>query len=204
MRRLIAILTFLFLIGASFGCRIDPESFKESIQRLDIHTEYGDGSCTAFSIHSTMGYWVTAAHCVDHQYPLSINGQTVKRIRIDAKQDLAIIQGPLAPPLRIGRKPTVPDHLMVIGYLGGSDLLIAVELELQEHDRPWPHEPMLWVKNMIARSPWAALPGTSGGPVLDKHGTVISVMQGYESQTGQMLATWTDLRIITTNYREYQ
>ena|SRR3990167_8922468 len=204
-RLLLCVILGLAILG--LGCKIDPAAFQQSIRRLDIWAdgweEYGTGGCTAWSINEPLGYWITAAHCADHLFPLTIDGEVAQVVRVDQGADLALLQGPHRYALRVSpTKPRVREHVLLVGYWGGSDLMTMAEGEIIEHDRPYPTTPVIWIHNMVVRLPYAPLRGTSGGPVFDGRGNVVSVMQGFECETCGMMATWTDLRVFTMSYKE--
>src|SRR3990167_10811689 len=155
MKKRLLLCVILGLTVLGLGCKIDPATFQQSVRRLDIWTEQGLGNCTTWSVNEPLGYWITAAHCADHLYPLTIDGEVVSEVRVDQDADLALLSGPHRYALRVSpTKPRVGERVLLVGYWRLSDLLTMVEGEITEHDRPdTGHK--LWIHNMIVRLTYA-------------------------------------------------
>lgn len=152
--------------------------------------EYQDRPvCSTSRINAEHDYWLTAAHCTTGAYgePLEgefkILGQPAKVIMRAVTEDIAILQGckceATAPALelRLSAKPPIEgDWIVMAGYPGPLRM-----------DRTQYAVTFGWVSNrsiIIEGFPLQRLlvqvvgaPGSSGSPLLDQDGRVVSVLQ---------------------------
>lgn len=136
---------------------------------------YNDGEswCSAWSINDH-GYWVTAAHCVSTDSPMTMGGQRVKARKVFGGVDLAVLNGPSAPALALSRTtPRIGDDVYIVGW-SKTPWLIPFFEKIARLDVINPGD--TWERNMVITG--GIGPGASGSPVLNTSGEVVSVVQG--------------------------
>jgi hypothetical protein len=133
----------------------------------------GKSWCSAWSINE-VGRWVTAAHCAKDGADLVMDGMKVTIRKRFPEHDLVVLNGPSAPALPLSRRsPKAGDEVYVLGY-NPTPWLIPFFERIQRLDVP--NSGPIWDRNMvISGSPGG---GTSGSPILNTHGEVVSMVQG--------------------------
>ncbi len=183
MLRSVLVITLILSLFISPVVAGTPRGF-ESVPPLTIMV---DGKptpvCAVASIDEDRKLWLTAAHCisvVSANMLRSIKGETAKIVVIDTNDDIAILQTFImsAPALRLAtRAPRVSaehggDEIHIIGYPRGIPFISSGTVGNPKFDfteyAPQPGFRMLL--NV------AAAVGNSGGPVLNKHGEIVSVL----------------------------
>ncbi len=138
-------------------------------------------TCTAISISEQRGMFLTAAHCTSEQVDgYTLDGQPATVVWVDRKLDLAVLASQGA-----RRRAIAPRH---------DSLVVGEEVALYGHGLGM-HEARLRIGNVSVLSilvvgphgetpsgPYlmidtAALPGMSGGPLVDLDGRLVGVVQ---------------------------
>jgi S1-C subfamily serine protease len=134
--------------------------------------------CTAASINSRDHYWLTASHCISAEgettRQLYIQGEPAQLVKRDTSGDLAILRTPSgAPALALSQTGVqTGDDVRMPGFPGGSTYLITLFGKVAA--------PQIFIAeipsyHMIISGPVA--PGSSGGPILNIAGEIVSVAQ---------------------------
>lgn len=135
--------------------------------------------CTVSNINEKQRYWLTAAHCVDDRDLVYwVAGERAIVVMRDVLNDLAILQTPTQTAKALdlaGKGPKVEDHVAVAGYpFGYPDPFITLgtvaNTSTQFTDEGEFARPFAIFEVSIA-------PGSSGSPVVNRKGDLISVVQ---------------------------
>lgn len=186
MRPLIVALSValvFILVIPTHSVAINPSKVAKSVTTLGIFDTDKDiyqPICTVSSINEVKGYWLTAAHCVNHGEQTYILEDIVSILELDAEYDLAILQTPLVslPGLKLAKKaPQMGDVIVMLGYQG------LLNMQGPIMTRGWVANTSLvafvdegWnVPFMILQIVGA--PGNSGSAVLNTKDQIVSVLQ---------------------------
>lgn len=152
--------------------------------------------CTAVSINQARRYWLTAAHCVsDLQMAYTVRDAPAVVVMRDVLQDLAVL---VVPDLDVPGRPlsrTAPaagQWVAVAGYQGLTGMQAPV-LTFGWIAHPtlvlFPDAPEPWNKPFMLIQA-AGAPGSSGSPVLNSAGELVSIVQAsWTRGWGQMIMT---------------
>lgn len=135
--------------------------------------------CTVSSINEKQRYWLTAAHCVeDMELVYYVAGEKATVVMRDVLNDLAILQTPTqtAPALDLAKKgPEVEDRVTVAGYpFGYPDPFLTLGTVANPSTK-FTDEPGFDRPFMLFQV--AGAPGSSGSPVVNRKGDLVSVIQ---------------------------
>ena len=150
---------------------------------------------------------MTAGHCArDAGWKLTIDDQVVKVLaRSDEDVDLAVIQGPARPRLKWRSYPARRGEVMLsVGHALALEQFV-VGLALAAHPYLIVFDDQLTPKATFYGN---AIPGMSGGPIVDSRYRVSSVVQagGYASEILQDImcgAEFIELYKFTRDYWDY-
>lgn len=134
--------------------------------------------CTVSSINQTLRYWLTAAHCVEGDDALYIDGDLVREVYVNEDLDIAVVQTSKvsAPALRLASiRPDYLDRVILIGHPFGWGDAIITEGKVANPSTLPPSGIGPDRKVMIVAAVGA--PGNSGSAVLNARGEVIGVLQ---------------------------
>jgi S1-C subfamily serine protease len=143
-----------------------------SITRIDVQMGESAGTCTAFSVDQALGRFVTANHCA--QGTVRHGGITFAVIARDEDADLVLLQtdrGSL-PALKLGSQPKTGDSLLSVGYPLSSPKPMLLPSMYQGQFDAWADG------GNFAIFAGNAIPGMSGGPIVNTRGEVVSVVLG--------------------------
>ena len=180
MKRLLAAVLGALLFVAAPVMAFDPARLFRSVRA--ITDAAGDRFCSSSSINETKHYWLTAAHCVWHGG--YVNGEPIAVIMRDVVDDLAVFstRSSHAPALGLSyTAPRVGDETMVVGFpYGNLDPLVTFGRVSQvngrlcqesEEEQPYLCEPRRYLVTDATGAP-----GSSGSPILNKDGRMISIV----------------------------
>jgi trypsin-like peptidase len=152
-------------------------------------TDYTYG-CTAFSIDPRK--WLTAAHCIGTE--ITIDGHPAFVVAVDIKQDLAVLVSDYSKPaLRIRKAPlTVLEDAIGLGF-GYS---WKFPLTTRHYAQLMNFSPSL--DDIFPGTFYMGgfIGGQSGGPLIDKSGQVVGIIQRSDSQIGYGVGSDTILNFI--------
>ena len=154
----------------------------QSLSRMSrpARTESDDiYSCTGFSINQIHGYFLTAAHCVGTG--LTVDATPATTIIVDEALDIALVMVDVhKPALKPASEPQKGDPVAAVGY--GNDLSVSLFrtgvvsapriLLSAEVPGEW----------LMVSTPF--IQGMSGGPVVDAHGHLVSIIQRGDPYSG--------------------
>lgn len=148
-----------------------------------IQSPEGISFCSAFSVNQRERLYVTAAHCVDnHDVDLPIPlmfSQRIRVMKVDHLVDVAIVQAALGTrPLMIAEQPPGPGGAVVAaGFIGGQvepAMVSAFTGTFYANAFGMDQKHQLHVFSVFHVR---VEHGMSGGPILDREGQVVSIVQ---------------------------
>jgi len=156
---------------------VPTERVLPSIVKLTIDSYGRTGHCTAFSINQLKALYLTAGHCVEPTYTLSVDGFPVTVLKVDSTQDIALIRILRfhKPALKLGESPNVGE--IMIGFGWGMDApsimffpgyIISLALD------PFQGYELQGLRMIFSTN---FMPGMSGGPITNGDGRLISLVQ---------------------------
>ena len=202
MKRVLVAVTLMVVLGLQGVTPVDASDWSRVVKRLQASTVavscslHAQNTCTAFSINSDQGLYMTAAHCVPGSYASEgepadeprIDGQPLTVLYLSQELDLAIVQAKtkrpaLAPrltPLLVGNELGAYGY----GYGGKAPLFRTATVSVflpDELGNEW----MMFDSALIG--------GMSGGPIVDRDGRVVGInvksdgLSGISLSIGQIL-----------------
>jgi S1-C subfamily serine protease len=184
MKRLLAavLLALLTVVPATAFERWPLAMVNRSVAMLAWQNE--DGNCTAFSINQKKGRYLTAGHCVgDQGTVVLINDTEAELLYADYVNDIAVYDvadGKGQPALKLGLAPVIGDEIMYVGHGYGAPVPVAeVGIFLIPSQLP-PFE-ALSPKQFASTD---AIPGMSGGPIVNRKGEVVGMVTCSYRQLG--------------------
>lgn len=189
MRALTLTLALLLIIApavAADSWESVSRSLYASVARVSVYTDPGvpAATCSAFSINEDRNYYLTAAHCAGEY--LMLDNQIAWRIYFNDELDLMVVQAPGLTRLALEpsrRAVTQGTEIAAYGYAEGLPLpslrtgvvqLANIQLDI------WVGDP--FTGRVVTGQRWhvsdyAYIGGMSGGPVVDRSGRIVSIVQ---------------------------
>ena len=195
MRRLLAAAIAVLFLAIPLEARdwssIYDKAINSVVQLFHVHT---NGTCTAFSINQQQRFYLTASHCIidgemgfwKEAIPNVTTQGVFKVVRVVKRSialDLALLEGDLGfPALAPGAEPKHGHELISIGYAFGEPkpwLFSSIVAAIKDGQSYGVHRRILFKDNQDQG-------GMSGGPVLDKYGRVVSMVQAGVAVNGRL------------------
>jgi len=164
--------------------------------------EFHENRCTAFSINQKERFYATVAHCVDDSFDLKVGGKEAVILVIDKKYDLAVVRvyGGDAPAIpladTIEESTWKPDQTLDWcsemgggGFANGNTIptaMMGCTVYANIYADKWERSFGWFSTNFVE--------GMSGGPVVNKEGKLISIIQVTNPPFGGGGATLGDLK----------
>ena len=160
------------------------EATAARIAKSIVRVETKDRICTGFSINKTQGNILTAHHCLEDDtsavVPFTINGKPSYVVQGYPEWDLAVIWSvdripgltPRLKPIRQGLPIAAMGFAYTLPTLTLTQGVIAAPRASFAFHTPW----------LLASFHYIS--GMSGGPVFDREGRIVSVVQKADDQTG--------------------
>jgi S1-C subfamily serine protease len=175
-----------------------------SVQRVEISGPDGEeeGSCSAGLVNSKGHYFLTAAHCVPEEegYTLTVAKHPAVVEKVDYALDLAVLRvdGFVGKQLTLRAAVTpVGTPVAVVGYAFGAQRLKYTFGYICDQSEDLSLYAGLFTDAM-------AIPGHSGGMVVDINGQVVGVLQaGLVSHDGASLAILSTPQTLKAFVKEY-
>ena len=141
-----------------------------AVPRLEMQdSEGGGGLCSGVVINKDAGFVLTAAHCVDGEPDLTINGRHGMVGRVNRILDLAVVRFNVKDEAEIEIADASPEtgaEIAVVGYPFGIEKVAA---QFGRVTQPFNQETKtIWVDAPI-------IPGNSGGAILDSNGRLVGI-----------------------------
>jgi hypothetical protein len=178
MRR--AFLAFLLAAVVSTAVYAEPIKRPREFRSMPSLVAMVDGKarpiCTLVSINEPLKLWMTAAHCLMVPKPWLIEGEIAQAVMVDPDRDLAILR------TQIVRAPAVPlatnpprfeEEVKLYQYPFGVPIIGVGRVA--NPDVVFPFGPQPQLRRMLIAV--VGEKGASGGPVLNKRGELVSIVQ---------------------------
>jgi S1-C subfamily serine protease len=197
MKAIVA-LTLAFLLLPVSACaqswadvvgRVDPSlariEFTAVVPTWFGGTQEVKASCTAFSINEQYGYFMTAAHCLNNgtTETLTLDGFPARLLYREVMLDLAVIAADLHKPAMVPSAAVLRkgDEIATLGYGYGlhDSLFRAGHVANPLVDLAQFELPNLWLAFDNGY-----IGGMSGGPVFDRDGYVVGLVQLSDEYSG--------------------
>lgn len=160
------------------------------------------GNCTAFSINERQGYYMTAAHCLDQDNPTFLDKSPVAILAFEEDDDLAVIRARVSrPALPLATDPEPGTELAAIGFgrrMVGPPMIshgVMLPPTLMPGWPPRYYGRLLMTANILF--------GMSGGPLINRSGRVVSVVQCLGTDDYYMLACGADPKKFERLYKRF-
>jgi hypothetical protein len=176
MRRSLVTLALLLAFctptwGATSWDKVRKELYH-SIIRVTTLGPTGVGTCTAWPINQEKRLYYTAQHCLDGR--VELDGQEATVVKQDKGLDLAILRGIYGRKALVAGDPVkVGDEVAGYGWGLALDFPMFFTRPVLLPEVTIPQIP--FNPNTLLEGEWKQ--GMSGGPVLDKKGRVVSMVQ---------------------------
>jgi hypothetical protein len=175
------LLLFSLAIPVNAGKSILSEALRSvgHVTRVDVDDEGNlwETGCSAFAIDTRK--FMTAAHCIADK--LKIDGHAAFPVKIDEKVDLAVLVTDFTlSPLTFRQRPlALEEQVMGLGYGYSWKFPTPTKHEvIILKYSPFPDiYPGTWFLNGF-------IGGMSGGPIIDKDGQVVGIVQRSNSRNG--------------------
>lgn len=168
---------FLWTLFAAAACAGPLASVVRVASPLD---EERSIFCTGASVNGPLSLYLTAYHCVHGASSTTVEALPATVMAFDAVNDLALLKVPglVRPPLMVGSVPSFGDHITAYGRPFSSSTLIDLDEQVIEgsDDLDASYEDsahgviVMWLVGKL-------FPAMSGGPLVDKHGHIVSVTE---------------------------
>ncbi len=165
--------TFLLPVSAATDSWQDV---AERAQNSVLHIKSPDGDCSGFVVDAVRKYVQTAAHCYSDD-KIWVDRVLGTVIALDEEKDLMILDVKLLDPAKAEFKlapknPELMQDVMSVGFGYGFERAQARGAKISDT--------AMVVKDLsgpFVATNLAFTPGQSGGPVIDIHGDVVSIVQ---------------------------
>lgn len=152
---------------------------------LDKQRNSSDSNATAFSVSSSQGYWLTAAHAVKDCWGVLIDKDGVDWVFVDdvilhPNADLALLKTPLSAPslISISKDSWIPKNGYVVGYSGNRINFANIEVigwtKAYDDNENYVFDVILWKPEVLMDQNRTF--GLSGSPIMDYNNNVVGVM----------------------------
>ena len=183
MKPLLATLSLFLLLVFPLSAHDWGDQMREiskSLARVETPTSI----CTAFSIHQSRGYLMTAIHCLGPL--LMVNSKLAQPIALFEQLDVAVIEANVHLPALSMRSSMTRAGDMVGGAGFGYGLKEPIFRGgyVSHPQAQWGDSVVRW---FVFDAPFVE--GMSGGPVFDRQGRVITLIQRTDPKSGLGLST---------------
>lgn len=184
MKKILASLALLsiFIIPASIYSKASHPSILDSVRPI-LDTK-GGVICTAFSVYSQKGLWMSAGHCMEDGITLA--GSEINLVAFGQDQDLAVFSSTIkAPSIELAdHAPDWLDPILAVGYPYGDGPLMSKGY-IQS-----PSQAERDGGGIFMRFSVDGCPGNSGSPIMTENFKLLSVWQdgwGVPGQCGSVM-----------------
>lgn len=156
------------------------ETQAASIRDSIVYIENTQGSCTGAVINNEKDLVLTAAHCDGPE--LFVDQSPAKVLSKDVKNDLMVLEVKDIdrPALKLALKnPVVGQEVATYGYGYGLERPLFRTHTVSDNETQIPELPYRYIAVDSA-----FIPGQSGGPVVDKNGAIVAIVQRGNSIIG--------------------
>lgn len=181
MKRIISVaaLLVLFVTSPLLAKDWSKVTAQLNLATFPLQTDMGNIYCTGFMIDSARGYALTAAHCVDDQEGnvkeiINVGKDQATVVFFDADLDVAVLHSVTInrPSILPAKEVKVGQELLSFGFARESGLYGHFRAGNVAGIGSVDELPSVWV---ITDQPFIG--GMSGGPVVDKDGKLIAMVQ---------------------------
>lgn len=168
--------------GFTAAFAADWTSTVKDVEKSVVFVQVGhEGSCTGFVINQVKHYVLTAGHCEPDEDTATVWVDHVRGtiIALDHDKDLMVLEAkdldPARPALGLaGRNPERGQELMSVGYGLGLSTPMYRTAHVEDDATMIPED---GVGGPYIAVDAGYVPGQSGGPVVDRTGRVVSIVQ---------------------------
>lgn len=177
--------TLILLLFASPALATDWSDVVKKVDRSIVYIESESGSCTGLVIDQKKHLVLTAAHCdSEHGTPLWVDLTLSRVVAKDTKKDLLVLEvkdlDPTRPALKMAAKnPAIGEEVMNIGFGMGLDRPFFRQAHVQDDQTNIPE-----LNGPFISLDSAFVGGQSGGPVVNKDGEVVLLVQRASNTVG--------------------
>lgn len=170
-----------FALLASLVIPVSADQWQDTVKKAQnavFYMETTEGSCTAFGINVAQKYVMSAAHCFDKELML-VDRVPATLVSIDTKKDLLVLHVKDLDPQKgalalAANDPAIRQDVMSVGYGFGLERPFFKTAHVSDTAVMIPEGniggPFIGVDASYTA-------GQSGGPVVDSHGEVVSIVQ---------------------------
>jgi S1-C subfamily serine protease len=158
----------------------------EKVLKSVVYLESDDSACTGFVVNVEKHYIMTAAHCDPHEGKLWADGVLAVIVAKDSKKDLAIFEvkniDPSRPALKLATSnPKIGQDVMSIGYGMALERPFFRKAMISDTATQIPEE---GIGGPFIATDAAFVGGQSGGPVVNREGEVVMIVQRASNTVG--------------------